>query len=113
MHEMSLAESIIQIVEENAHANNAARVTAVRLEIGALAGVEADALRFCFDAVTRGTLAEGAALEIDSVKATAACFDCGASVTIAARLDPCPECGGNRLMPQGGDEMRVKDIAIA
>lgn len=112
MHEMSLAESIIQIVEENARANGGTRVTAVRLEIGTLAGVETEALRFCFDAVTRGTLAEGAALEIESLPAKALCFDCGATVEIADRLDPCSACGSHKLMPQGGDEMRIKDISI-
>ena len=66
MHEMSLAESILQIVEETARSSAADQVRAVRLEIGTLSHVERDALRFCFDAVTRGTLADGARLEIDS-----------------------------------------------
>jgi hydrogenase nickel incorporation protein HypA/HybF len=70
------------------------------------------ALRFCFDAVTRGTLAEGAALVIDAVPGTAFCFDCGETVAIPERLAPCPDCGGGRLMPNGGEDMRVKDIEV-
>ena len=112
MHEMSLAESIVEIVENNARNSGASRVTAVRLEIGQLAGVEIEALRFCFDAVTRGTVAADAVLEIDAPPATALCFDCGDTVEIAHRLDTCPACGSSKLMPQSGDELRVKDIAV-
>jgi hydrogenase nickel incorporation protein HypA/HybF len=110
MHEMSIAESVLGIVAETARAARLGRVSAVRLEIGALAAVEAGALRFCFDAVTRGSLAEGAALEIDEVPGAAWCFGCSEAVVIAHRAEPCPRCGGARLQVTGGTEMRVKDI---
>ena len=41
------------------------------------------------------------------------CYDCMKVVEIAHRLDPCPDCGGGKLMPQGGDEMRIKDLEAA
>lgn len=110
MHEMSIAESIVGIVQETARAGGLAKVSAVRLEIGALAAVETQALRFCFGSVTRGTLAEGAALEIDTPPGEAWCFACNESVTVAARTDACPHCGGFRLQVTGGSDMRVKDI---
>ena len=78
MHEMSLAEGMLQLVEDGARANAATGVKAVWLEIGALAQVEVEALRFCFDAVTRGTLAEGARLEIVTPPGLAWCMPCGA-----------------------------------
>jgi hydrogenase nickel incorporation protein HypA/HybF len=53
---------VLQIVEDAARAQSFQRVRLVQLEIGALAAVEAEAMRFCFDAVSRGTLAEGATL---------------------------------------------------
>ena len=61
MHEMSLAEGVLQIVEDAARSQGFSQVTAVRLEIGRLSSVEPEALRFCFDVVVRGSLAEGAA----------------------------------------------------
>ena len=64
MHEMSLAEGIVQLVEDAVRAEGCARVRAVWLDIGQLAVVEKEALRFCFDVVTRDTVAEGARLEI-------------------------------------------------
>ena len=55
MHEMALCRGVVQIIEEQAKAHAYTRVKTVRLEIGPLATVEPDALRFCFDAATRGT----------------------------------------------------------
>jgi hydrogenase nickel incorporation protein HypA/HybF len=110
MHEMSIAESVLGIVQDTARGGGLSRVNAVRLEIGALAAVQTEALRFCFDSVTRGSLAEGAALVIDELAGTAWCFGCNQSVPIAARGDACPGCGGARLQVTTGTEMRVKDI---
>ena len=64
MHEMAIAESMLEIVEATARSNAAARVSAIWLELGVLSHVEPHALVFCFDAVARGSLAEGARLEI-------------------------------------------------
>jgi hydrogenase nickel incorporation protein HypA/HybF len=110
MHEMSIAESVLGIVEESARREGLRRVREVRLEIGRLAAVETEALRFCFDAVVRGSLAEGAALEIDEVPGTAWCFRCSQTVPLAARGEACPHCGGAQLQVNGGTEMRVKDL---
>ena len=110
MHEMSIAESVVGIVTDTARRGGLARVSVVRLEIGALAAVETGSLRFCFDSVTRGSVAEGAALVIDELPGTAWCFGCSEPVAIAARTDACPKCGGARLQVTGGAEMRVKDI---
>ena len=60
MHEMALCESLLQAMEEAGRANGFSRVSRVRLEIGRFAGVEVEALRFGFDVVTRGSLADGA-----------------------------------------------------
>ena len=112
MHELSLCEGIRTVIEDQARAHNVARITKVRLEIGRFAGVDESALRFAWDVVMRGSPAEGAALEIISLPARAACFDCGEAVEIEDRLAPCPLCGGGRLSPMGGDEMRIKDLEV-
>jgi len=112
MHEMSLAEGVLQIVEDSARANDAKRVAAVWLEIGTLAQVEREALRFCFDAVTRGGVADGARLEIVDVPGAAWCMPCSERVPIAALGDPCPRCGSYQLQVVAGGDMRVREIAI-
>jgi len=113
MHEMSLAMSILKIVEDAARPHQAARVTTVRLEIGALSAVEPEALRFCFDAVTRGSLADGAQLQIDQTPGGGWCLACSRQVAMAALTDACPLCGSYQIQAQTGTEMRVKDFEIA
>lgn len=112
MHEMSIAEGIRTVIEDAARANAFDRVTRVRIEIGRFAGIEPDALEFAFDVVMRGSVAEGSQLQIIGLPGRALCFDCAATVEIQHRLDPCPNCGGTRLLAQGGDEMRIKDLEV-
>ncbi len=112
MHEMSLAEGILQVIEDHAARDRFHKVTQVRLEIGRLSGVEPEALRFCFDAVTRGSIAEGAALEILPVAGQAWCFSCGKAVAITEELPQCPDCGSAKLTVQSGNEMRIKDLLV-
>jgi len=112
MHEMSLAEGIREIVEEAGRSQGFRRVRAVVLEIGQLASVEPDALRFCFDAVMKDGIAEGAVLRIDVMPGSGRCMDCGATVGINALYDPCPRCGGYRVQATGGTGMRVRELEI-
>lgn len=112
MHEMSLAEGMLQIVEDTARRNDATKVSVVWLEIGTLAQIERDALRFCFDAVARGGIAEGARLEIVDTPGVAWCVRCSDRVPIAAIGDACPRCGSYQLQVVEGGEMRLKEIAI-
>jgi hydrogenase nickel incorporation protein HypA/HybF len=113
MHEMAIAESVLEIVEATARRNAAARVATVWLELGALSHVEARALAFCFDAVTHGSLAEGATLEIVTLPGEAWCMPCGDRFALQKLGDPCPRCGSFQLQVLRGEEMRVKEIAIA
>ena len=112
MHEMSLAESVREIVEDTARANDARRVTRVRLEIGVLSQVEVQAMRFAFDVVMRGSLAQDARLEVVETPGTAWCMRCSDTVAIERRGDPCPRCGSHQLQVSGGDRMRVIDIEV-
>ncbi len=112
MHEMSLCEGILQVMEEQARVQNFMRVNTVWLEIGQLAGVEIEALRFGFDVVTRGSLADGATLEIIETPGQAWCLNCSKTVPVSQRFDACPECGGYQLQITGGDEMRIKELEV-
>ncbi|HRH81013.1 MAG TPA: hydrogenase maturation nickel metallochaperone HypA [Thiobacillaceae bacterium] len=112
MHEMSLAEGILQIVEDAARSQGFKRVKEVRLEIGALSGVEADALTFCLDVVLKGGVADGARVELEKLPGRGFCLDCGETVIIEALYDACPKCGGYQVQTTGGTEMRVKDLLV-
>lgn len=112
MHEMSLTEGIIKILEDQAVAQNYASVKTVWLEIGQLSTVDPEALRFCFEAIQNGTIADGAVLEIVSLPGQAFCMDCGKTVQVAQRYDSCPDCGGDHLQVTGGDEMKIKELEV-
>lgn len=112
MHEMALAEGIVQLVEEAARREAAQCVKLVVLEIGRLSSVEPEALRFCFDAVAKGGIAHGAALEIIDVAGSGWCLACARTVPLAALYEACPECGSYQVQANGGTEMLVREIEI-
>lgn len=112
MHEMSLCEGVLQILEDNAKSQGFRRVITVWLEIGGLSGVEPEAMKFCFDAVSRGTLADHARLEIVETPGQAWCMLCSKNVQVKQRFDECPECGSYQLQVVGGDEMRIKELEV-
>lgn len=109
---MSLCESLVQVVEEQAKAQNYSKVKTVYLEIGAFSGIEVDAMVFCFDVVCRGTIADSAKLNITELPAKAWCFDCSKEITISNRLDSCPDCDSYSIQAKGGDEMRIKELEV-
>lgn len=112
MHEMSLAEGVLQLVEDTARREGARRVKLVVLEIGRLSSVEPEAIRFCFEAVTHGSIAQGAALDIINVPGAAWCIPCAETVPMGELYGTCPICGSHQVQPTGGTEMRVKEIEI-
>ena len=112
MHEMSLAEGVLRIIEDHAKKESFSRVKSVWLEIGALSGVEPEAMRFCFDAVTRGSVAEGAALEIIAAPGSGWCMQCSETMPMQELYSACPRCGGYQLQVTGGTEMRVKEMEV-
>lgn len=112
MHELSLAQDILRLVEASARREGFRRVGQLRLEAGALAGVEVSALRFALDAMVPGTCLDGAHILIDQPPGTGWCQRCEASVTLDSRSDPCPKCGGYPVRPTGGDALRVVDLLV-
>lgn len=110
MHEMSIAEGIIEIVERTAGRSGVTRVKEVRIEVGELAGVHISSLEFAWVSVTRGGPAEGSRLVIERPRGEAWCLDCAKTVPLTKYGDPCPVCGGFHLAATGGTEMRVIDF---
>ncbi len=112
MHELSLAGDILRLVEDAAAREHFRRVAHLRLEAGALAGVEVSALRFALDAIAPGTCLDGALIDIEEPPGRAWCVHCTAEVTIASRADPCPQCLGYPVHPIGGTDLRVLELMV-
>lgn len=112
MHEMSLAESALQIIEDAAQKQGFKRVKTVWLEIGKLSCVEQEAMRFCFDAVTRDSVADGAKLKIVESLGKGRCTQCDNETQIASLYEACPKCGGYTMQVIAGDAMRVIELEV-
>lgn len=112
MHEMSLAEGVLQIIEDAARSQKFSRVKTVILEIGKLGSVEPDAMRFCFEAVMHGSIAQGAALEIVELPGSGWCMQCAMNVPMDEKYGACPQCGSYQVQPVSGTEMRVKELEV-
>jgi hydrogenase nickel incorporation protein HypA/HybF len=113
VHELSLSNGMLEIIEKRAVEDGFDRVLAVRLEVGALSCVERAALSFCFESVTHGTVAEGARLDILDVAGEAWCWDCEAVVPLARRGRACECCGGFQLKVRDGEQVRIKELEVA
>lgn len=104
MHEMSVAQSILDVVREYVPDEQVPAVTVVRVRVGSLSGVVAESLDFCFQALVADTRFGGARLDIERAPAECACGDCEARFEPAAMLFRCPACGGgNTRLVSGGD----------
>lgn len=112
MHEVSLMASIVDLVVEERRKQVFSRVRTIRLRVGALGHAEPDALRFCFDAVTRGTIADGAALEIEIVPGAGWCAGCRRIMVLDERFAACLVCGDGPLRMIAGDEMQLAELEV-
>jgi hydrogenase nickel incorporation protein HypA/HybF len=102
MHEMSLAEGVLQLVEDTARRESARRVKLVVLEIGRLSSVEPEAICFCFEAVTHGSIAQGAALEIVHVPGAGWCMPCAETVPMKSCTAPARSAAATRCSRPAG-----------
>ena len=112
MHEMALSRSLVDIIEEQARLQSFSKVWTVTVERGCLGHVDASALRFCFDVVTRDTVAEGSELIVVERPGQVACLDCGAITEVAERVLDCPSCGGPRVLVDGGDQIKLTELEV-
>lgn len=94
MHEVSLAEGVIDVVERAAEGAHATAVSEVRVAVGELSNVEIEALAFAFESVKKGTVANDAKLVIDRPEGRAWCMTCQKDVPYHRFGDACPICGG-------------------
>ena len=112
MHEVSLVESVVALVEDERRKQDFSRVRTIRLKVGALGHAEPEALRFCFDAVTSGTIADGARLEIETVPGAGWCSGCRRTVPLEERFAACPLCGNAHVRMTAGDELRLAEMEV-
>ncbi|MFZ1082635.1 MAG: hydrogenase maturation nickel metallochaperone HypA [Candidatus Kryptoniota bacterium] len=110
MHELSIAENIVEIVKENLAAGHS--VKSVKVKIGELANVIPDSLEFCFGVITKGTPLENTRLEIENVDIVAHCEGCGTDSGVEGFLFQCKNCGSTDLKIISGNELQVVEFQV-
>lgn len=113
MHELSVAQNIIEIVSDYAKKNNTDRVTEVVLDIGAVSGVIPGNLEFAWEISAKGSVVDGARLKINFIEAKALCLDCKKEFKLDDIYAMCDFCGSIRYEIIQGKELKVKSIMIA
>ena len=114
MHELSICLSLIRLLEQNALKATppVQRIKTVWLEIGQLAGIDLEAIRFSFPLATANTLAQDAVLEIKTETGKAFCHHCQKNVTISSLLAPCAICGQYDYNIVQGKSLRITNIEV-
>ena len=113
MHELGIAESALEVALDQARARRAARVRRIVIRVGALSGVDQEALRFALAAILPGTAAEGSVLQIDPVPATAYCPACGRDFSPDTdHCFECPTCGGLSTELRQGRELDLVQLEL-
>jgi hydrogenase nickel incorporation protein HypA/HybF len=112
MHELSIAQSVLEAVRAEAGRRPGARVCKVGLRVGELAGLDPEALRFGFEVLVRETDLEGLQLEIEHCPRRQHCSQCGHEFVPRDYEIACPGCGAARTECIGGDELEVAYLEI-
>jgi len=112
MHELSIMQSVLHQVSEETRKAGSTKVHEIRLRVGTLSGVVAEALQFAFEAVAPGTPAEGAKLTIETVPARFWCDDCRSEFASPDMLAECPQCHKFSRELRAGRELELAALEV-
>lgn len=112
MHEVSLMQNLLEVVETTARREGGGRVSLIRMRIGEMSGVSTDALDFAFEVLSRGTAAEGGRIEYERVTLSARCRGCGGAFAPEGMVFRCPGCGDADVEVVSGREMEIDYILM-
>jgi hydrogenase nickel incorporation protein HypA/HybF len=112
MHEMSIANNLMEIIEKALQGHSVHKVLSFKLKIGELRAVEPEALRFCFGVLSKGTPLENTKMIIEDVPAGARCNKCKKEFLIKDLTFFCPHCGSAEIEPLSGNELDLVSIEV-
>jgi hydrogenase nickel incorporation protein HypA/HybF len=112
MHELSLAEEVIKLAQNEAEKNKARSVSEITIEVGNICGVEAEPFQSALGLLSEGTILENACLNIVIIKGKGICISCDYEFEMDLRMDTCPKCGSFPAEIRGGNEFRVVSLLI-
>ena len=110
VHELSIAQSLLDIVVEEAKSHGVTRVRRVGVRVGAFTNVVPDSLAFCFDLIKKDTVAADAELKLTPVPLAGNCLDCGAELDMSEPVFTCPHCQSPNVRLTQGQELYIDYI---
>ncbi len=114
MHELSIAQHIIEIISDACHKGGYSRIESVNLRIGRASGILPDALLFAFDAIKTDSIASNAVLHIEEVPVSGRCSECMSEFVVHEDyILFCPHCGGSSFGMIAGREMDIIDMEVS
>jgi len=111
VHELGVANEILDIALSEADRHAAKKVTSIRLRVGVLRSIEPENLSFLFEHIARGTAAEGAFLEIVEEAVRVECGGCGVSEARSFTFE-CPRCKASGVSVTGGDSLSILSLDV-
>lgn len=113
MHELSIAQSVADVVERRASSLGATRVTSVRLRVGEASGVVSDSLAFCFEMLGADyPLLAATRLDVERTPHRAWCAACEAEFAVRDYIARCPDCGAWSDKIVSGAELQIVEMEI-
>ncbi|MBU0733396.1 MAG: hydrogenase maturation nickel metallochaperone HypA, partial [Proteobacteria bacterium] len=112
MHEMSIAQSLLDIIKEEMRKHNARLVRSVRLNIGQLSAIVPESLSFCFNVMTSGTELEGAKLIMEIIPLRGTCKECRREFEIKNYAFECPFCSSSQIDTIAGQELSIVEMEV-
>jgi hydrogenase nickel incorporation protein HypA/HybF len=109
---MSIAQSLVEIIQEEMARHNAGTLRAVRLQVGEMSAIVPDSLSFCFEVITAGTNMEGARLIMEIIPVEGKCRACGETFTVKDFTFICPACGGTGVDAASGQELSIVELEV-
>ena len=112
MHELSIAQSIVELAEREARNHQAISIEELELEIGALAGIDPVALEFALESAIKGSMLENARIIRQHIAGEGRCCDCENLFPVESILSTCPDCGSYAVNIVKGKELRIKSLVV-
>jgi hydrogenase nickel incorporation protein HypA/HybF len=112
MHEMSIAQSLISILQEEMAKHGASTLRSVRLSVGEMSAIVPESLSFCFEIITQDTPLEGAKLLMDRIPLKGYCPECDHPFDIKDFVFVCPTCGSTHIETIEGQELSIVEMEV-
>ena len=112
MHELSITQTLFDVVIEQAKRSEAKKVCRINLIIGEMTGIVGESVCYYLDFLSKNTIAEGASLNIKSIPVRARCLNCSKTFELGKFTWCCPDCDSAKLEITAGNELFIDSIEV-